>query len=130
MLKKKVAAALLLASSFSTPSFGRGDVWDFLGYTSVRGVRDHDKIQIRRRDGLFRAIQLRVSGEAIFFDHLVLHFDDGTSEELSVANRIAPEGRNYVFELAGKHHLLESVELWYYQETWEHDPRVSLYGTR
>jgi hypothetical protein len=32
--------------------------------------------------------------------------------------------------LAGKPHAVESVELWYYREPWDHNPRVTLYGSR
>ena len=107
-----------------------GSFWDFLGYTQVDSSQDHGRIQITRRDVHFRAIQLRVSGEAIFFDRLVVHFDDDTSQELMVSDRISPGGRaNYVVDLLGERSL-ESVELWYYKEAWGHNPRVSLYGVR
>jgi hypothetical protein len=72
---------------------------------------------------------LRVSGEAIFFDRLVVHFDDGTSQERMVSDRISPGGRNYVIDLLGEHSL-ESIELWYYKEPQGHNPRVILYGVR
>lgn len=120
----------LLALAFATSLFARGHVWDFLGYTQVDGSRNHDKIQIARRDRLFCTIQLRVRGDAIFFDRLVIHFDNGTSHELVVSDRISPEGEYYVIELPGERRVLESVELWYYKEPWGHKPRVSLYGIR
>jgi hypothetical protein len=110
--------------------FARGQVWDFLGYTQVDGNQDHGKIQITRRDCLFHTIQMRVSGEAIFFDRLVVHFDDGTSHELAVSDRISPAGRDYFIELPGGHGALGSVEFWYYKEPWGQNPRVSLYGVR
>ena len=119
----------LLALAFATSLFARGQFWDFLGYTQVDSSQDHGRIQITRRDGHFRTIQLRVSGEAIFFDRLVVHFDDGTSQELMVSDRISPGGRNYVIELLGERSL-ESIELWYYKEPLGHNPRVILYGVR
>jgi len=120
----------LLALALATSLFARGQLWDFLGYTQVDGSQDHGRIQIARRDRLFRTIQLRVCGEAIFFDRVVVRFDDGTSRELFVSDRISPEGRNYVINLPGEPRALESVELWYYKEPWGHNPRVSLYGIR
>ena len=115
--------ALIFASSL----FARGRVWDFLGYTEVEGSRDHGKIQIARRGQVFHSIQLRVSGEAIFFDRLIVHFGNGASQEFVVSGRISPEGGNYLFDLPGERPL-ESVDLWYYKEHWGHNPRVSLYG--
>lgn len=120
----------LLALMFAASLFARGQFWDFLGYTEVDGRQDHGRIQITRHDRPFRTIQLRVSGEAIFFDRVVVHFDNGTSQEVSISDRISPQGRNYVIDLPGEHCALESVELWYYKESWGRNPKVSLYGVQ
>jgi hypothetical protein len=119
----------LLALAFATSLFARGQFWDFLGYAQVDSSQDHSRIRITRRGVHSHTIQLRVSGEAIFFDRLVVHFDDGTSQELIVSERISPGTRNYVIDLHGERSL-ENVELWYYKEPWSHNPRVSLYGVR
>jgi hypothetical protein len=130
MLRKhfRHTIAGLLALAFATALFARGQSWDFLGYTQVDSRQDHGRIQITRRDVHFRTIQLRVSGEAIFFDRLVVHFGDGTSQELMVNDRISPGGRNYVIDLLGERSL-QNVELWYYKEPWGHNPTVSVYGS-
>jgi hypothetical protein len=130
MLRKhfRHTIAGLLALAFATCLFARGEFWDFLGYTQVDSSQDHGRIQITRRDVHFRTIQLRVSGEAIFFDRLVVHFGDGTSQECAVSGRLLG-GSNYVIELLGERSL-ESVELWYYKQPWGHNPRVSVYGAR
>jgi hypothetical protein len=122
--------AALLALVFSTSSFPRGQFWNFLGYTQVDAGHDHGKIQVSRHDRPFRTIQLRVTGAAIFFDRVVVHFGNGTLQELVVNDRISPGGRDYVMDLPGERGGLESVELWYYKEPWGRNPRVSLYGIR
>ena len=129
MLRKALlhTVSVLLALAFATSLFARGQFWDFLGYMQIDCSQDHGRIQITRRDVHFRTIQLRVSGDAVFFDRLVVHFDDGTSQELMVSDRISPGGRDY--DLLGERSL-ESVELWYYKEPRVHNPRVSLYGVR
>ncbi len=116
----------LLALALATSLHARGQFWDFLGSAQVDGSRDHGRIQMVRRDCVFRTIQLRVSGEAIFFDHLVVYFADGTAQESVVSGRLLG-GSNYVIELPGKR-ALESVELWYFKEPWVHTPKVSVYG--
>jgi hypothetical protein len=128
-LPRPVVTLLLLALACGASLFGRGQFWDFLGYTQVECSQDHGRIQIVRRDRLFRTIQLRVSGEAIFFDRLVVHCMNGASQELVISARISPEGRNYVIDLLSER-ALESMELWYYKEPWGHNPTVSLYGIR
>lgn len=129
MLQKhfRYSIAGLLALAFATALFARGQFWDFLGDTQVDSSQDHGRILITRHDVHSRTIQLRVSGEAIFFDRLVVHFDDGTLQELIVSDRILPGTRNYAINLPCERSL-ESVELWYYKESWGHNPRVSLYG--
>ena len=117
----------LLTLAFATSLLARGQTWAFLGHTQVDPSQDHGRVQITRRDRLFRAVQLRVS-DVIFFDRIVVHFGNGTSRELAVSERISPEGRNYVIDLPGERRPLESVELWYYKEPWRHNPNVSLYG--
>jgi hypothetical protein len=119
----------LLALAFATCLFARGQFWDFLGYAQVDSSQDHSLIRITRHGVHSRTIQLRVSGEAIFFDRLVVHFDDGSLQELIVRERISPGTRNYVIDQHGERYL-ENVELWYYNEPWGHNPRVSLYGVR
>lgn len=131
MLRKRIAQPLacLLAIACTICLPARGQVWDFLGATEIDGTRDHDKIQVTRRNGIFRAIQVRVSGDAIFFDRVVVHFGDGTSEAQAVQGRIWPEGRNLIIGFSGESRVVESVEVWYYKEVWEHNPRVILYGS-
>lgn len=131
MLRKRLVQLLgcflAVACAISLPV--KGQVWDFLGITQIDGTRDHDKIRVTRRSGAFQAIQLRVSGDAIFFDRIVVHFGDGTSEALAVQGRIWPEGRNHIIGFSGERRVVESVEVWYYKEAWEHTPRVMLYGS-
>jgi hypothetical protein len=116
-----------LASVLSLPA--QAQIWDFLGHTKIDSARDHDLIHVTRRNGAFHTIQLRVSGDAIFFDRVVVHFADGTSEESAIRDRVWPGGRNRVIGLSGERRAVESVELWYYREPWGHNPSVILYGS-
>jgi hypothetical protein len=117
-----------LAAVFSTSLYGQGLFWSFLGDAQIDGIHDHNKIQVSGRYGPFRAVQLRVSGDAIFFDRVVVCYSNGTSEELAIGHRFSPGA--HVIDLLGEPRALESVELWYFKEPWEHRPRVTLYGTR
>jgi hypothetical protein len=118
----------LLALAFAVSLSARGLFWDFLGSTQIDRSQDHGRIQMTRHDVAFRRIQLRVSGEAIFFDRLVIHLDHGTSQEVFVSERILPGGKNYVINLLGGRSV-ENVELWYYREPWGQSPTVSVYGS-
>jgi hypothetical protein len=130
MLKKQVVLALVvfLALAFDTSLYARGLVWDFLGDTHIDGAQDHDRIQVGLRRGPFRAVQLRVS-DPIFIRRVVVYYANGTSEELAIGDRVSPAGGTHIIDLTGQGRALESVELWYFKEQWQHSPRVILYGT-
>src|ERR1700730_18257825 len=86
MSKKHIAAIavlflLVFRASLYAQSEGR---WDVLGDAHVDGGQDHDNIQVGRHDGKFRAIQLRVSGGAVYFERVVVHFGNGPAEELVI----------------------------------------------
>ena len=119
--------AAFLALTFAASLFAQGQFWDFLGHAQVDLSQNHATIRITRHDLHFRTIQLRVSGEPVFFDRLVIHFSDGLCQQLLVADRISPGGKSYVVELLGERSL-ENVELWYYKEPRAHNPTVTVYG--
>ena len=103
---------------------------DYLGSAHVDGRIDHDLIHVGGGDGRFRAIQLRVDGGAIDFDRVIVHFGNGTSEELVIRSRIPSGGETRLIDLPGERRLIQSVELWYGKERWDRRPEVRLYGIR
>ena len=130
MLKKQVVLALMvfLALVFDTSLYARGLVWNFLSDTHIDGTQDHYRIPVGLRHGPFRAVQLRVS-DPIFIQRLVVHYANGNFDELVIGDRVSPGGGTQVIDLIVEGRALESVELWYFEEHWEHTPRVILYGT-
>jgi hypothetical protein len=121
---------ILFALTFSASLYAQEGRWDYLGNAHVDGGQDHDNIHVGRHDGRFRAIQLRVSGGSIFFERVVVHFGNGTQEELLIRDQIPSGGSTRAIDLPGERRVIESVELWYGKGRWEHRPKVSLYGIR
>ena len=129
--KIHIASAIALLFVFAVSVSARPrERWAYLGNAHVDGRVDHDVIRVGPSDGRFRAIQLRVSGGAIEFARLVVHFGNGTAEELAIRERIPNGGATRAIDLPGERRLIESVELWYGKERWERRPKVSLYGIR
>jgi hypothetical protein len=122
--------AALMTLVLAACLFAHGRVWDFLGYTQVDSRLDHGKIEIRRHDYMFRAIQLRITGDAIFFDHVLVHFANGTYQNVVISRRVSSEQQEYVIDLPGEGHILENVEFFYFKEPWQQNPTLSLYGLR
>lgn len=122
-----VMFAVLLLLSLAQPSFARG--WVYLGEAHVDGNADHDKIKVGRSEGRFRALQLRVDFNAIEFRHVVVHYSNGTSEEVQVRQRIRAGGSTRDIDLAGRDRAIDSVEIWYERGNYRGQrPRVRLFG--
>jgi len=131
MLKRHVltVTGLLFALALLSPA-AHGKRWVMLGSAHVDGSVDHDNIRVGSAGGRFRSIQLRVNGGAVEFQRVVVHFGDGTQEELIVREHVRAGGKTRALDLPGERRIIESVELWYGKEHWETRPEVSLYGAR
>jgi hypothetical protein len=101
-----------------------------LGDASVDGARDRDTINVGRRAGAFRAIQLRVHGGAVNFDRVIVRYGNGTQEELQIRSTIPSGGQTRIIDLPGERRIIQSVDFWYGKANWLRRPRVSLYGVR
>jgi hypothetical protein len=104
--------------------------WILLGTAHVDKSEDHKTIHVGNGAGEFHKIQLRVNGGAVELQRLVVHFGNGTQEELAVAERVRSGGKTADIDLPGERRPIESVELWYSKEYVDTRPEVSLYGTR
>ena len=122
-----IAAVLLLFSTASLAQ-GYGHGWQLLGEAHVDGRFDHDNISVGYRGG-FRSLQLRVENAPIEFDHVVVHYENGTSEELHIRQVIQAGGHTRDIDLRGDRRNIRSVELWYGKAAPHAGrPRVTLYG--
>ena len=65
--------------------------WRFIGKQKVNLFRDRDVIQVGRSKGKFRRLQLRVTGNDIFFKTMTVVFGNGRSQTFTV-NRTIREG--------------------------------------
>lgn len=108
------------------PEYGR---WESLGRSYVDGRTDHDSIAVNNR-GMFRQIQLRVTGAAIEFQRVVVHFENGADHELEIRDRIPQGGRTREIDLPGDRRRIRSVEFWYSRDRWSTRPSVHLWGRR
>lgn len=119
--------AILLVLSFGPATYARG--WVYLGEAHVDGEADHDKIKVGRSEGRFRALQIRVDYAAVEFNHVVVHYANGTSEELRIRQKIRAGGSTRNIDLAGRDRAIDSVEFWYERANYgSRRPRVRLYG--
>lgn len=106
---------------------GRVGGWQHLGSAHVDGRADHDKIQVS--GGAFNALQLGVTGGAIGFERLVVHFRNGQEEVLPVGAVVRSGGRSPNIPMRGGEREISNVEVWYQKGAHnEGKPRVDLFG--
>jgi len=103
--------------------------WDYLGESNVDGHADHDTIKVGVTAGLYRAIQLKVSGGPVEFAKVIVHYGNGQSEPLEVRERIPAGGKTRVIDLPGERRVIKSVEFFYAKaDRISMRPRVRLFG--
>ena len=130
MLRKPVTwtiAFLFVLALLASPALAKH--WVYLGAAHIDGNVDHDNIHVGGSE-TFHKIQLRVEGGAVDFRRVVVHFGDGTHEELPIKSRVRSGGKSNELDLPGEHRTIDSVELWYGKERWENRPEVRLYAAR
>jgi putative transposon-encoded protein len=122
------AALLLLIASTSILKAQRE--WNHLGDKHVDGNSDHDKISLGSSEGWFRQLQIRVEDAPVSFKRVVVHFGNGTDEELQFREIINPGESTRAMDLRGRRRIIKSVEFWYEKVVSESSkrPTVRLYG--
>ena len=104
--------------------------WVMLGTAHVDKSEDHKTIHVGSEAGQFHGVQLRVGGGPVEFQRVIVHFGDGTHEELADAERVRSGGKTRELNLPGERRTIDSVELCYSKEKLDTRPEVALYGAR
>lgn len=128
-MKKPILVALLCIASLLQAQLRREvGAWQHLGNAHVDGRSDHDKIDVG--GGAYRALQMGVTGGAIGFERVVIHFKNGGEEVLPVGTVVRSGGRTPAIPLRGGEREIRNVEIWYQKAKFEGKPRVDLFGRR
>ena len=125
----RLLGILLLLFSVAALSPAQQGVWVYLGQSNVDGARDHDNIKVTRSKGIFRAIQIHVEKSAIEFDHVIVHYGNGTGEPIQIRSVIPAGSQTRVIDLPGGQRVIQSVEFYYARANFNgRKPKVRLFG--
>lgn len=108
-------AALAASSMLACASGGaqaQGD-WQFLGQREVTDRADHDQITVTRAEGDFESVRLEVRRAPVDFHRVVVHYANGTSQEVDLRSTIPAGGQSRAIDLSGDERFIRSVEFWY-----------------
>lgn len=118
MLRRTFLAALaMLAAATVLPDLasaqrGQGK-WELLGTQKVGFTVDRDVIRVGRREGRFRAIQLRVRGNDIHMMDLKVVYGNGQTEDIQVRSMIKARSQTRVIDLKGDRRVIREVQMVY-----------------
>lgn len=108
------AGVLVLAASAcaSAPAAQARD-WAFLGQREVSDRLDRDRIAVTARRGEFRRLKLMVERASVDLHRVVVHYGNGTRDEIELRATVRAGGQTRAFDLRGRDRVIRSVEFWY-----------------
>jgi hypothetical protein len=88
--------------------------WEKLGQRKVNYKIERDEIMVTARDGRFTAVKLKVRKGAVNMHKMIIHFGDGSKQQVNLKNKIPAGGETRVINLKGKQkRVIRKVVFWY-----------------
>lgn len=126
----KLAVALLTTLALTGPSQKQPE-WILLGTRTVNDRVDHDAIAVTGARGDWQAIKITVQRASVDFYRVVVHFGNGTQQDVQLRNTIPAGGETRAIDLTGPDRVINRVEFWYDANTIRgRRAVVRLYGRR
>jgi hypothetical protein len=107
----------MLAVVLATLALGRPvqvqPEWVLLGARTVTDRADHDAIVVTGARGNWQAIKITVQRASVDFHRVVVHFGNGTKQEVEMRNTVPAGGETRAIDLTGPDRVINRVEFWY-----------------
>lgn len=87
--------------------------WVKLGERRVSDRADHDTITVASARGSFDAVKLHVREHAVRFYKVVVHYRNGSKEELELKDVIGAGNETRVIDLKGGQRVIKKIDLFY-----------------
>ena len=113
MKRYSMVGTLSLSLLLTGLSFGAQNRWELLGRQEVDSRRDHDRINVGRRDGRFRQLQIRVQGGSIEMNKMVVTFDNDETFSPQLRRRFEQGSESHVIDLPGKRRAIKRIDFNY-----------------
>jgi hypothetical protein len=92
---------------------GGGGSWVIIGQTQAGHGKDHDVLVVKGRFDNFRKLKLKVTDAPVNMDAMVVTFDAGGAQRISLRQKIEQGGESRVVDLQGSSRSIRTVEFWY-----------------
>ncbi|MBK9271552.1 MAG: hypothetical protein IPM48_08130 [Saprospiraceae bacterium] len=102
-----------LGSQVYAQGTARPDKWSKLGSRLVKHDIDKDEIVVTAVEGLFDALQIRVKKAGINMHRCVVHFGDGSTQEIELKQEFKQGEKSRQINLDGANRIIRKVVFWY-----------------
>jgi len=116
MVRRLGLATLAILLTVTVAQAQRGPRWEVLGQRVVTDRADHDTITAAGK-GTFTAVRFDVTGHAVDFHRVVIHFGNGGDQKVELKNTIRAGSQSRVIDIEGKDRVIRSIEFWYDAKT-------------
>jgi hypothetical protein len=110
-----VAACMIIGTAYTPVNNvvkAKGD-WFFLGDKKVGFGVDHDVINFGNWRDDVRQIKLKVTDGPLRMYRMLVHFDNGSTQEVALRNNFAQGSESRVIDMDGGLRHLSQIEFWY-----------------
>jgi hypothetical protein len=87
--------------------------WELLGRREVDFTNDRDRIEVGRREGSFRQLQIRVQGGPIELHDMVVTFNNDQTFSPKLSQRFSEKSGSRVIDLPGDRRNIKHVDFAY-----------------
>lgn len=107
----------------SNPTLIQGR-WEVLGTRTVKYGLDRDEILVTRQEGFFTGLKIKVLRSALDMHKMVVHFGDGTTQDIELRNNFKAGQESRVIDLAGNRRVITKVVFWYDTKNYKNTKAV------
>jgi len=122
---KKICGALFLllftlstGAAFTSPETSSNTEttpprWEKLGQRKVNYGVDRDEILVTASEGRFTSLKFKIKKSGINMHKCVVHFGDGTRQQVKLRKKIPAGGESRVIDIRGGKRVIKKVVFWY-----------------
>ena len=119
----------LLVTALIGAAHGSNGRWELLGRQEADFQNDHDRIDVGRKEGSFRQIQIRVDRGPVDIHNMILTFDNGETYKANIRHRFNEGSKSHVIDLPGNRRLIKKIDFNYRStDRREGKATVAVYG--
>ncbi|WP_298421375.1 DUF2541 family protein [uncultured Kordia sp.] len=100
-------------SSFTTNSDTLLAKWERLGSKKVNYSLDKDVIRVGAHEGTFKKLKLVVSKGALNMHRMVVHYGNGTNEEVNLKHSFNRRSNSRIIDLNGNNRIIKKITFIY-----------------